>query len=420
MNPKILYIQHAGDIGGSVVSLLYTAQAIQQTNDYDLIILCRSKNIAEYYRSHGINSFYSPFIGFFSHNTVSGFYKISPLGLYGIITQLIFMPRHIINQVRIIKKLDPDIVHLNATVLISSGIAASICRKPIVWHIREPLSNGYFGIRKKIISHIIKRLSDAVIAISPYDLSRLGDDTYNNMRVIYNFVDFNEFDYSKYDKTAEKARLGLPEDSKVVTTLGGISKVKGSCEIILSQSYLSDDERTYILIVGAGYENGGTNNFRERLKKIFKQFIKLFYKSYKYRFETALNSIGKKDKVILLGRRSDIPNILAASDVLVFGGTAPHFPRPIFEAWAMQKPIVAFDVDGVRQNVESGVDGILVKDMTPKSLGIAINKVLDDENLASKLGANGYKKAKRLFDINTNITHVIETYNTIVNSVSDY
>ncbi len=418
MNRKILYIQHAGDIGGSVVSLLYTVQAIQQKTEYDVTILCKYKNITEYYRSHGINSLYSPFIGFFSHNTVSGFYKFTPLGLYGLITQLIFMPIYIINQIQIIKKLDPDIVHLNATVLISSGIAASICRKSIVWHIREPLSSGSFGIRKKIISFIIKRLSDVVIAISPYDLSRLGDDTYNNMQVVYNFVDFNEFNYSKYDKTAEKVRLGLPEDSKIVTTLGGISEVKGSCEIVLSQRYLSDDERTYILIVGAGYEIAEQNDFIEQFKQMFKQFIKPFYKFYIYRFETALDSIDKRDKVILLGRRNDIPNILAASDVLIFGGTVPHFPRPIFEAWAMKKPIVAFDVNGVRQNVESGVDGILVKNMTPKALGIAINKVLDDENLAFKLGANGYKKAKCLFDIDTNIKQIIKIYKSILDSTS--
>ena len=412
MKRKILYIQHAGDIGGSVVSLLYTAQAIQQTNDYDVTILCRSKNIAEYYMSHGIDSFYSPSIGFFSHNTVSGFYKISPLGLYSIITQLIFMPRHIINQVRIIKKLDPDIVHLNATVLISSGVAASICRKPIVWHIREPLSNGYFGIRKKILSHIIKRLSDAVIAISPYDLSRLGDDTYNNMRVIYNFVDFNEFDYSKYDKTTEKARLGLSKDSKVVTTLGGISEIKGSCEIVSSQRYFSDKENTYILIVGTNFESDESKELIGTLKGLFKRMIKPFYKFYIYKFEMALNTVDR-DKVIILGRRTDIPNILAASDLLVFGGTVPHFPRPIFEAWAMQKPIVAFDVDGVKQNVESGVDGLLVKDITPEALGIAINEVLDDKNISDKLSLNGYKKAKMIFDRDTNIKQVIEIYTSI-------
>ena len=59
MQRKILYIQHAGDIGGSVVSLLYTAQAIQQTNEYDISILCNSKNIAEYYRPNGSNSYNS-------------------------------------------------------------------------------------------------------------------------------------------------------------------------------------------------------------------------------------------------------------------------------------------------------------------------------------------------------------------------
>ena len=412
MKRKILYIQHAGDIGGSVVSLLYTVQAIQRTNDYDISILCKYKNIADFYKSRGIRSLYSPFIGFFSHNTVSGFYKISPLGLYGMMTQLVFMPIYILNQVRIIKKLEPDIVHLNATVLLSSGIASYICRKPIVWHIREPLSDGYFGLRRKIISYIIKRLSNVVVAISPYDLSRLGEDTYNNMKVVYNFVDFDEFDHSKYDKATERKRLRLPESAKVVTTLGGISETKGSCEIVLSQRYFSDKENTYILVVGTGFESDEPKEFIDIFKKLIKRSVKPFYKFYIYKFGVALNSIDK-DKVIVMGRRNDIPNILAASDLLVFGGTVPHFPRPIFEAWAMQKPIVAFDVDGVKQNVESGVDGLLVKDITPEALGIAINEVLDDQNIAAKLSLNGYKKAKMIFDKNVNIKQIIEIYTSI-------
>ena len=140
--------------------------------------------------------------------------------------------------------------------------------------------------------------------------------------------------------------------------------------------------------------------------------IKAFYKFYIYKFEMALNTVDR-DKVIILGRRTDIPNILSASDLLVFGGTVPHFPRPIFEAWAMQKPIVAFDVDGVKQNVESGVDGLLVKDITPEALGIAINKVLDDKNIAAKLSLDGYKKAKTIFDKNVNIKQIIEIYTSI-------
>ena len=126
----------------------------------------------------------------------------------------------------------------------------------------------------------------------------------------------------------------------------------------------------------------------------------------------ALNTVDR-DKVIILGRRTDIPNILAASDLLVFGGTVPHFPRPIFEAWAMQKPVVAFDIDGVKQVVGPGVDGILVKETNPESLSIAINKVLDDKNLATKLATNGYKKAKTFFDRDTNIKQIIEIYTSI-------
>lgn len=386
---KILFIQHAGDIGGSVVSLLYMAQAIQKTDHYDVAILCKYRHIAEYYESQGIKSIYSSFIGFFSHNTVSGFYKIKFHNLYDFTVQLVLMPVYIINQMKIIKRLNPDIVHLNATVLVSSGFAASFCRKPLIWHIREPLSEGYLGIRKKIISYLIKRLSKKVIAISPYDLSKLGEDKYNNMIVVYNFVDFERFDSKKYSQKEEKVKLGFSDGSNLIISLGGASEIKGFKEIVSSQEYFFDKDTTYILIVGAGKQSD------------IDQVI-----------ESSNNKFIDKEKIVMLGRRNDIPNILAASDILIFGGTVPHFPRPIFEAWAMQKPIIAFNVEGVNNNVTSGIDGILV-DINPQKLGYAVNRILNDRNLAINLSTNGFEKAKMLFDKDKNMKQILEIYDSI-------
>jgi glycosyltransferase involved in cell wall biosynthesis len=332
---------------------------------------------------------YSSFIGFFSHNTVSGFYKLTFHDIYDIIIQTIFMPVYILNQIKIIKKVDPDIIHLNATVLISSGFAAFFCRKPIVWHIREPLSDGYFGIRRKIISYLIKRLSKKVIAISPYDLSKLGKNKYNNMTVVYNFVDFEKFDSNKYIQNEEKMKLGFLSTSKLVVTLGGSSEVKGFKEIVLSQEYFTDKDDTYIVVVGAGKRT-----------------------DIDHVVEASNSRFIDKTKIVMLGRRNDIPNILAASDVLVFGGTVPHFPRPIFEAWAMRKPIIAFNVEGVNNNVNSGIDGMLV-DIDSQKLGYAINRILSDRNLSKKLCTNGFQKAKILFDKDKNMKQILEIYESI-------
>ena len=59
-----------------------------------------------------------------------------------------------------------------------------------------------FCVTPKISQSIIGLT--VVIAIIPYDLSRLSDDKYNNMKFIYNFSDFNKFDYSKYTENQKK------------------------------------------------------------------------------------------------------------------------------------------------------------------------------------------------------------------------
>jgi glycosyltransferase involved in cell wall biosynthesis len=105
-----------------------------------------------------------------------------------------------------------------------------------------------------------------------------------------------------------------------------------------------------------------------------------------------------RERVRMLGYVDDVRAWISAVDVVVFAGAAPHYPRPVYEAWAMKKPVVVFDVDGIRQKVEDGIDGIVVKDISGKALGKAVQRLLDEPETMMRLGENGYGKAKSLCD----------------------
>ena len=371
---------------------------------YATTVLCIHKEMADLYKKNGFNAFHDSRLSIISHTT-SAWNGISRVHIF--IKEVLSIIPTILLTYKYIKMLNPDLVHLNSLVLIPSAIAVKLSRTKLVWHIREPLADGYLGMRRKIISYIIKKLSDAVIAISPYDASKLGKDFNNNISVNYNFVDLDKFNPDNVLKGQFRDAFRLGK-TPIIASLGGISHNKGTKEIIIAQRYVRYCNYTTVF-VGPGWENKGKRTIRQGIKTIIKKILRK--KDYSREIENILRSNHvNNSKIVFTGPRTDIPTILNDIDVLIFAGTVPHFPRPIFEAWAMRKPVIAFDINGVRQNVQNGVDGILVPLNDVRKLGQAIEYLISNKDKAEEIGAQGYEKALKYFDAKKNIKDVCNIY----------
>ena len=94
-----------------------------------------------------------------------------------------------------------------------------------------------------------------------------------------------------------------------------------------------------------------------------------------------------KGNVTLLGHRGDVPNILAALDVLVLPSFAHEgIPQIILQAQAMATAVVATTVGGIPEVVEDGVTGLLVPPLNATALAEKIQALLDDPALRARLG----------------------------------
>jgi glycosyltransferase involved in cell wall biosynthesis len=82
--------------------------------------------------------------------------------------------------------------------------------------------------------------------------------------------------------------------------------------------------------------------------------------------------------------------------VLAFAGTLPHFPRPVYEAGLMKKAVVVFDMQGITENVEDGVTGLVVTQRTGKALGQAIRRLFHTPERLAAMGEAGFRKAAAL------------------------
>lgn len=113
-----------------------------------------------------------------------------------------------------------------------------------------------------------------------------------------------------------------------------------------------------------------------------------------------LEEISRYSKVVkYLGHRSDIPEILFFSDIVVLPSYYREgIPRVLLEAASMGKPIVTTNLPGCKEIVEDGKNGFLIPPQNAKSLAEAIEKLILNEDLRREMGILSRKKVVEEFD----------------------
>jgi glycosyltransferase involved in cell wall biosynthesis len=130
--------------------------------------------------------------------------------------------------------------------------------------------------------------------------------------------------------------------------------------------------------------------------------------------EQEIHERGLEETVLLIGARHDIPNLLAISDVFVLSSRHEGFGMVVAEAMAAGKPVVAFDLEPLREVVEDGQSGYLVKTRTPDALASAILRIVNDSSLARAMGERGKQIVLERFDISVTSRQLEAVYRSVV------
>ncbi len=131
--------------------------------------------------------------------------------------------------------------------------------------------------------------------------------------------------------------------------------------------------------------------------------------------EEQLTAWRKEGAVTLLGHVSDMPALIAKTDVVVL----PTYyregvPRSLIEAAAAGLPIVTTDAPGCREIVQDGVNGFLVPVGDGVALASAIRKLVLDPGIAVRMGAAGRQKVLAQFDERIVFTNTFAVYQELV------
>lgn len=102
-------------------------------------------------------------------------------------------------------------------------------------------------------------------------------------------------------------------------------------------------------------------------------------------------------RVVLAGWREDVDEILAAFDVFALSSETEGMPRALIEAMRAGLPIAATAVGGIPEAVPDGACALHVQPGDADALATAIGRLLDDRELARRLGAGAASRARERF-----------------------
>ena len=123
--------------------------------------------------------------------------------------------------------------------------------------------------------------------------------------------------------------------------------------------------------------------------------------------ESLIAELGLLNRVNLLGIRTDIPDILEQSDICVLSSHWEGFGLAAVEAMAAGRPVIASDVDGLRDVVKDA--GVLFAQSDPNALASHIDALCSNNQLYQMTASKCQARAK-LFDISIMANKYNELY----------
>lgn len=188
--------------------------------------------------------------------------------------------------------------------------------------------------------------------------------------LVGNGIRIEHYERHTRDRAATRAQLGVARDAELILCIARMAERKGIPDLIDAFALLAPERPASELVcLGSG--------------------------PHRPRFEAQVRSRGLTARVHFAGQRDDVPDVLAASDVLALTSSREGVPRAIMEAMAARVPVVATDVVGTRAIVHDGQTGLLVPFGSPRAIARAIARVMDDHELRVRLTAEAYARLVR-------------------------
>jgi glycosyltransferase involved in cell wall biosynthesis len=134
----------------------------------------------------------------------------------------------------------------------------------------------------------------------------------------------------------------------------------------------------------------------------------------RHALEALARRLGIESCVSFLGHRDDMPELLAAADLVVLPSLYEGLPVSLLEAMAAAKPVIATRIGGTDELVTSGYDGLLVEPMDSHALAQAIRALLSDPARAEQLASRARRTVAERFSAEAMCDRISQVYSELL------
>ena len=287
-----------------------------------------------------------------------------PLGLAG--------ARRAPGFARLLRSERPDVfhAHLSWPLAAKYGLASALlAHVPAVVATVQLIPEMDLDRSSRLQLRAIARRAGCTIAVSRDIAAELVDRfgwPAERVEVVHNAVDLARFE----NTGAAVLRDGLTggTDRRVVLTAARLDEQKGHPELLRAAAELPE---ALFVLVGEGPRRAALQSLAAEL--------------------------GIADRVLFLGHRTDIPELLAACDVFALPSLYEGSSLAVLEAMAAGRPVVSSAIGGTDELLSDGESGLLVPPGDSRALAEALRRLLGDGELRAALGQAGRARAERDF-----------------------
>lgn len=266
-----------------------------------------------------------------------------------------------------------DLLHTHALLAgnLAGRFGARLAGVPVVSHahaMERYRGTGASSALQRRLDARSARLCAAVVAVSEEMRGVLAGQGYpaDRIVVIPNGVDLER---RVEARRAVRSELGLADELPVAAVVGRLSPAKGQTDFLEALAGLP---HLHAVVVGVDTEATGYEEVLARLAE----------------------RLGVADRVVFTGYRADVPDLLAAADLLVLPSRHEALPLVVLEAMAQERPVVATRLGSLPELVEQTGAGVLAEPGDVPSLRTAIELVLADPHRAAEMGVAGRRRVE--------------------------
>lgn len=269
--------------------------------------------------------------------------------------------------VRLLRQLDPDVVHTHsAKAGVLGRVAARLVRVPLVhtvhgWGPLHARSSTVVRLATRV-ERTLARITEVLVVVGEDDRelgAGAGIGCPERYRLIRSGIELADLRSDPGGRVRARSELGLGDEF----TFGMVARMAGQKDHVgLVEAFARADLGSAVLVlIGDG--------------------------AARSEVEAAVERLGIAGRVRFVGARSDAGQLVAAFDVSVLASWYEGMPRTVLEAVALGVPVIASDVGSVGRLIENGVSGRLVPAGDRPALAAALRDANDRPEASARMAA---------------------------------